>query len=130
MLLLQVQLREPRASAPKKLRRKETEDLKKQKRRYPTLRWSISPHTWLEKSKPTTDRVSAYHCMLPYCNVQEPSSPLSQVISQQPGKVDLIESFLCYRGGNSDTLAKSYPHKAGDKARPKHKASDSLSMIP
>ena len=62
-MLLQAQLRKPRAGAQPEQREKETEALKQQKRTCPALLRASSSCTWLEKSKHTMNRVCAYHCV-------------------------------------------------------------------
>ena len=63
VLLMQAQLRKPRAGAQPEQRDKETEAPKQQKRTCPALLRASSSRTWLEKSQHTVNRVCAYHCM-------------------------------------------------------------------
>lgn len=87
-LLLQRELRKPRAGAQQELKEKETGP-KTAGKDVPCS--SVVSHTGVEKPKGTTDRTSVYQLMMPDGNMEDPSCPLPHLISHQPCEVGTIE---------------------------------------
>lgn len=54
----------------------------------------LQSHTWLEKSKLTMNRTSAYQLMMLGGNIKDPSCPLPHLISQRPFEVGTIEIVI------------------------------------